>query len=366
KKKKKNNFFNNPSPSTFIILMDVLDSRFFHNASLKNYDINLQRAIHGAIVPLNCLFFLVYSLINSALISTVNDKKTGFATSIVYKSTLMQTCEWIKKHTRLLSAGFILLFIVPGCHVHDTSCLESDGSCILLTAYLMYSVDCESNYGRVIESHPNLISYWRFSDEGASIKDNRGINAGVTSTGGSFRTEGICGGSGVVFDGSTRYISISDAASGDTLDFVSGQDFAIELWFNPGTQSANNVIISKWTGGGPYPYTVRYNSLNQLIFARNDSSAVNPAVSTVLAPDGIWHHAVGQRRNGSLELYLDAILKSQVTDNTTPTTENSTDVYFGSQSSATNFYNGSVDEIAFYRTGLDPATIQSHNRIAKY
>ena len=57
-------------------------------------------------------------------------------------------------------------------------------------------------------------------------------------------------------DGIDGYLEIPDS---NAIDFAANQNFTIESWLKiDPSQSATGSIFEKWSAGGGYPYTVRY------------------------------------------------------------------------------------------------------------
>lgn len=63
------------------------------------------------------------------------------------------------------------------------------------------------------------------------------------------------------FDGTNDYAYISDVTG--VTDFTITDDYTVSFWVylngtQNNTQSADNDVVEKWSGSGPYPYVFRY------------------------------------------------------------------------------------------------------------
>ncbi len=169
--------------------------------------------------------------------------------------------------------------------------------------------------------------------------------------------------SAYLFDGVDDYIEVinSNAFNFDT------DEFAISLWIKPldSTQSFQ-MIFQKGNSGGTIPqYWLRLND----VLGNSEMRALwgdgNPPPVTIdynnasLLYDGEWHHVVFQRTAQRNELYIDCILVG-TNDDINRNVSSPGSLFIGAQHpnpptspGVNNFYNGLIDDIAFYDKAFD-------------
>ncbi|MET0460764.1 MAG: putative Ig domain-containing protein, partial [Ilumatobacteraceae bacterium] len=144
-------------------------------------------------------------------------------------------------------------------------------------------------------------------------------------------------------------------------------DFSIELWFKS-TVGGIGAGPQWWQGAGLVDASVTGTSNDFGIALRADGKVVagvgNPDVS-ITSPaayqDGLWHHVVFTRSmaSGELRLYVDGGLAAAGTGNTAALVDPPA-INFGRIQSATNGFNGFLDEISMYNTVLTSETVTAH------
>lgn len=209
-----------------------------------------------------------------------------------------------------------------------------------------------------------LVGHWTFNGDtisGTTVSDVSGNGNNGTLSNGPVPMTGQVG-QGMKFDGVDDYISSPHSSS---YNFAYNQNFSIGLWVKiPANQtdvtSISNIILQKWPNTGGYPYAIRV--INQthgttadrgkLIFARYDGTN-NPSIkSRYPLNDNAWHRVDFLKRGSILELYVDGILESTVTDTTIGNTTNSDPLYFGVETANTYRLNGSLDDVRIYNRAL--------------
>lgn len=175
--------------------------------------------------------------------------------------------------------------------------------------------------------------------------------------------------SAYLFDGVDDFIEVMNSAA---FNFGTGE-FAVSLWIKPlnPTQAFQMVFIKGGLNGGSDPhYWLRLNDAigNTSMRALWGNGSPNPEIIDYNNPgllyDGEWHHIVFQRTSERDELYIDCMLIGTNDENTIdvtgignlllgaqhPNPPTSTNVY--------NFYNGLIDDVAFYDSSLDMAGVE--------
>lgn len=168
---------------------------------------------------------------------------------------------------------------------------------------------------------------------------------------------------GIALDGVNDGVIVPDAAD---LDFGPAQNFTLSLWVKmPGTQAdvsaQDNSIVEKWYGVGGYPYVIRaFNQTSpnagRIYAVRYDGSNASDVVSITQINDNSWHHIALVKDGGSIRLWIDSSVEDSAQDVSGDTT-NASFVYIGNRAFASNFFNGTVDELAIFGRALSPAEI---------
>lgn len=145
------------------------------------------------------------------------------------------------------------------------------------------------------------------------------------------------------FDGVNDYVSVAAPSTNADLTPTTG-NFSIEFWFYPDSWSADADVIRK---NGLYRF---FRSSTQLCF--NYSNRIICRSITA----GNWYHVVGARSGGTLYLYVNTGVTSSSVVNGTA---NSNALEFG-RSAASVYFDGRIEQIAFYNTAILGATVTDH------
>lgn len=143
------------------------------------------------------------------------------------------------------------------------------------------------------------------STNSAAIFDNSGMNNLETIGDSKVNTAVIKYGTGsMYFDGSGDYLL---AKSNDVFNFGTG-DFTVEFWINASASGSYTQVVgteNTGTDDGQWRIGNRFNSLNQVYFARGTGSGFNEFQANVNVNDGNWHHVAVVRRSGTVSIYVD-------------------------------------------------------------
>jgi len=146
----------------------------------------------------------------------------------------------------------------------------------------------------------------------------------------------------VALDGTGDYVEVADNAS---INF-NNQDFTVEMWVKPATNTGTQTLLSKRNGGQGYELV--YNGGTSLVFTIEDAGAnqAQVTVNTTLSTTD-WSHiaVVYNSATGDPFLYVngqtDVIGTGFVGLNTT----NTLPLRIGADQSAANAFNGNIDEV---------------------
>ncbi len=201
----------------------------------------------------------------------------------------------------------------------------------------------------------NLVGYWKEDEtsSGATATDSSGNGTSLTDTATVTRAAGKYS-YGSTFNGTTQY---QYAADNNTLSLTGS--VTVSAWINPSTVAAGAYdIAGKWDGNTSY--LLQQNASDIRFYV---GSASNYEATTSLSlTTSTWYHVLASYNatTGKVQIYVNGLLKTSSTTGTIPTSiADGTDRFqIGADSSsgtATNFYNGSLDEIRVYSKALSSA-----------
>ena len=196
-----------------------------------------------------------------------------------------------------------------------------------------------------------------------AMVDKAGTNNGSYAAGPTLGAAGALTGDSdkaAIFDGVNDYASTTRQLAGD---------FSVELWMKT-TTGIGDATTTDWFDGAGLVDADAAGSTNDFgISVAADGRILagtgNPD-TTIVSPagknDGNWHHVVFTRTQatGALVLYVDGVQVASGTGGTSSTMPASAVMSFGRITSRTNFFTGSMDEIAVYSTPLSPSTVNAH------
>ncbi|MCM0590374.1 MAG: Calx-beta domain-containing protein [Gloeotrichia echinulata DEX184] len=172
---------------------------------------------------------------------------------------------------------------------------------------------------------------------------------------------------GLSFNGVNDYVTIPDS---DAIDFDTNDNFTLEAWIKADPNQANlssfdNMIIEKWSGGGSYPFVLRYlnggngSSGGLIAVARYDGSN-NPAiVSKTKVNDGNFHHIAFVKNGEQLSLYVDGKIEGATTDTTSNTTRNNSALFLGRRGNNSYSFKGGIDDVRIWNKARTQEEIQA-------
>jgi hypothetical protein len=191
------------------------------------------------------------------------------------------------------------------------------------------------------QSEDGLISCWKFDEgNGTAAMDSIGFNDGVVY--GASWVPGISG-NALSFDGFNDYVFVSHDDSLNTTEM------SFELWVNP--RVASSFLMYKY-------------SLSTGFFVREVTSKwifhLNGWVvySTSDIDVGAWTHLAGTYDGSSLRIYVNGVNEATEYPWRPLVNDNSQSLVFGT--SYVSYFNGIIDEIAFYNRALTAEEIEQN------
>src|SRR5687768_420960 len=202
------------------------------------------------------------------------------------------------------------------------------------------------------------VAYYRFEEvAGTSALDSSGNgNTGTYTNGPLLAQAGLPQlGVAVSFDGIDDHVVTPRTVA---------TDFTLELWLR--TTATSPAGTQAFEGDGLLWSDVGGTANDFVLAALNDRAAFftgNPdttVIGTTPINDGSWHHVVATRTmGGATQLYIDAVLQATGTTNGSPLNALAQIMVAGNTLDS-RYFEGLVDEVAYYTTVLSPGQIQAH------
>jgi len=166
------------------------------------------------------------------------------------------------------------------------------------------------------------------------------------------------------FDGSTEYLSCTDASCGGTndLDYPGSGGWSFGSWFRAdggaGTQRSiinKSVFVSAGNNGGYSMYLHSDNTVRTTIMNNASTSLSSNTTPTI----GEWYHAVVVFDGSTIKMYVNGQLENSIA-HSVGIQDTTQDFYIGrASSSSTLFFDGAIDETFVTATALTPAQIKN-------
>jgi hypothetical protein len=230
-----------------------------------------------------------------------------------------------------------------------------------------------------------MISYWKGD---GSANDEKGLNNGAWQGAVSYTAGRV--GQAFDFNGASNYILVPDS---DSLTF--SRTSTIEAWVKPHSCTSTynwgrQTIFAKWgpASGGTCPgssddewllvLSGSPGGLSSVSFGVTESSPYTPGYNLAAPyfitdcastlPLNQWSHIVGVLNStgshSSLRIYLNGNLMNEQTMNSPWYPCNThQEVYIGHDNDFTSYFDGEIDEVAFYNISLSDAEIQQHYQL---
>lgn len=228
--------------------------------------------------------------------------------------------------------------------------------------------DLAGTYSEAISGTTGLVNFWRLGESSAASPMDDITAANNNGTYVNTPTVGVAGAiagdanTAVEFDGTADYASAARQISAD---------LSIELWVKSTQNFSNDQgqphCTYWWQGAalidadkiGP-GRDFGLSMCSGKIIAGVGSPDVN-IVTSATFNDGAWHHVVFTRTQttGAMTLYVDGVSVGTATGSTQLLDSTAT-LNIARSTGATNYFAGSMDEIALYNTVLTPATVSAH------
>ncbi len=242
----------------------------------------------------------------------------------------------------------------------DGTNVSPKGAPVSVTA----ATTAEPYNGAVFEDGPVL--NWKLDEtSGSAAADdsgagNAGVFSNVTLGGASALSSGI--GRSAGFNGSNSRVSTAN-----TTAKAGPNTYSVELWFRTSSTRGGKMIgfgNSRTGNSSNYDRHLYLTNSGQVVYG-NYAGSVQTITSPGTYRNDAWHYVVGTTGSNGMRLYVDGVL---VGTNATKTAQQFNGYWKvgGDQlnswpgSHTSNFFSGSLDEVAVYEKALSPARVFEH------
>jgi hypothetical protein len=210
-------------------------------------------------------------------------------------------------------------------------------------------------------SESGLVSWWPLDEESGELATDVWGNNDGSWKGTPTPSLGFVDGS-LKLDGLSDFVAVADA---DSLSVHTG-DLSIEAWMNSSVSPTVNPIMSKYDAGASRGFAFSVGDGDKLALQLADGSVSSYAASSLgTIADGLWHHAavsVDRDDVNGVRFYLDGAPIGSADPTDRPgSLSNDADLMLGAWSSTsgdTTFFEGTLDEVSFYKRALDSTEIR--------
>jgi hypothetical protein len=227
---------------------------------------------------------------------------------------------------------------------------------IAMTAVLWANLASAAYQDEVLADNP--VAYYRFEETSGTTANDSTANSndGTYQNGVLLNQPGASQlGRAAGFDGASQYVATPRTVAGD---------FTLEAWINTsasGLTGSNayegNGILWSDVGGPANDFAMAMLNNGLSFFTGNPDATVTGATAI---NDGAWHHLVATRtQNGTVEIFVDGVSQGTTTTNNNLLDSNP-EIMIGANVLDGRYFEGLIDEVAYYPTVLSVARIKAH------
>lgn len=218
-------------------------------------------------------------------------------------------------------------------------------------------------YSDVVLADSPLLYYRLEETSGTTITNAGSLGTNGTANGPTLGRPGIPGipnGYAASFDGTNDRIEIAT-----TNTFYNDKSWTVEAWIKCGTSLANeyNTITRRGSGGSYVLLRVRGSNTtnpNRVeAYVSTGTGSVTLITATNTVNDNAWHHVVLTADGTTIRLYLDGVQRDAKAY-PAGTVSIATTQFLGCAENLSEWFAGTMDEIAFYGTALSASRITAH------
>lgn len=252
--------------------------------------------------------------------------------------------------------------------------LQSIGASMLLRPALGQVINARhrvaaQTYDQLILSESSLVSYWRMGESSGNFADSKSANTAVASGTITYAQTGTVAGSSnksATFNGSSGLATI--AATGAPFDLPNMTTaFSVEAWISPADLTGDYVFYSKENSGSPFQgFRIGMENLGRIYFFFGNFGSSYCAGNTAdnsIKSDGFQHIVFtydGSGATSGIKIYINSLSMS---------VSFSSSGFSGNPSTTANpiiggglsrWFNGGLDEVAFYSAALTQTQVRQH------
>ena len=205
------------------------------------------------------------------------------------------------------------------------------------------------------------VGYWRLGEpSGTNAADQAGTNPGTYTNTPTLAVVGAIDDpdTAVTFDGTTEYVSIPS-----TFPALNGSAITAEAWIKTAdTAQINQLIFGAYNhvaAFGGWGFMYNRSNLKKLSYWSGTTGAWVESTGTIT--DTAWHHvAVTVTTGGSVTFYIDGSATGTPASNA-PNTFAGVKAIGAISNGSSNWFKGSLDEVAVYGSVLTSGQIGEHH-----
>ncbi len=268
--------------------------------------------------------------------------------------------------------GFIDSGLTPGAtYNYKVSAFDRDGNVAAGTNVSIVAppAGSVSNYSAKVAAD-GAAPYWRLDESsGTSMYDSHGFNDGIVAAG---VTRGVAGAISGDTDTATTFNGTTTGTAVSPFPITAPNTFTLETWIKTTTTSGGKIIGfgNNQTGNsGSFDRQIYMDNSGKLYFGANTGSP-QTIKSVNSYNNGQWHHVVATLGASGMALYVDGALVASRADvkNGQALTGywrvggDNLGNWPGVHTS--NYFAGTIDEVAIYPTVLTAAQVAQHVALA--
>jgi hypothetical protein len=212
----------------------------------------------------------------------------------------------------------------------------------------------------VDNTHANVLSYWReirnkqpqqwyqLDNDATDFSGNTGFNGtffNAPANVASLVSVAAGGGSAMSFNGTTQYMTAPSSPLGDL--------FSIEMWIKPTNFTGNPRLVTK--GGTSYEIYIDSTGVVRL---QVPATATIVAHSSISLTAGQVYHIVVEKNGATAKIFINGVDRTIVDSTVVVFADNANPITVARyDSGASNFYNGVIDDLAFYTRQLTASEV---------
>jgi hypothetical protein len=201
------------------------------------------------------------------------------------------------------------------------------------------------------------VSHWRLGEPAGTVAadaigPNRGTYVNAPLLGAASLLGGDSANLATGFDGAMDHVRIADSAS-----LKLGSPFSLEAWIRPTALPAQSAFASVLTKEGSYSLQLNGPRLEFTIMQSNARKRLQAPAGAVAA--GQTYHVVATYDGANRRLYVNGV-QVAVGALTGAATSTANPLVIASWDGREEFFKGTVDEAAVYKTALSAARVAAH------